>query len=184
MREMQRKCFRWFRKYIGRLWKCSRNTCDVYEALRRFWKGPKKFNYCTTIICSPHHTYLLGDTSKPMALGVYFLLLRTSTKILLFVVSFILFYLSINSYHTMQFTLVTSRTRSLTPFLKRWKQECVVFCVRVPMTLFAGRTPYGLINLGSQIEENIYSYVTSSLYLGVTQPLLQERENPPPQLGR
>ena len=56
-------------------------------------------------------------------------------------------------YHTMQFHLVTSKTRSLTTFLKCWGQVCIVFCVQIPVTLFAERTPASLINLGSLLRE-------------------------------
>ena len=92
-------------------------------------------------------------TSEPMAPGVYFPLLKTSPKILLFVVPF--YMLSIYQFlqYRAIYPFVTSRTRSLPTFLKHLGHECLVSCVHVLMTLFGRRTPSGLINLGSQSSE-------------------------------
>jgi hypothetical protein len=70
-----------------------------------------------------------------------------------FLCCIILFILSIyqNSYRTMQFILVTTRTRTLTTFLECWGPR--VFCDWCACTedfFFPVGTPIGSINLGSR----------------------------------
>ena len=114
-----------------------------------------QFNYRPTVICSPQHIYLACRDAlvKVCPTGSIFFSLRTPLQFTFFVVLFYYFVLFINYYHTIQFILVTSRTRSLTTFLKHWEQECFMFCAQVPKTLFVGRTLVGLIPIVSQSRE-------------------------------
>ena len=113
-------------------------------------------NRCSTVICLPcHYLVCFGRdvTSEHMAPWVYSSLLKSSSQLLFFVVPF---YLFINYYYSVQFNLVTSRTKSLTIFYTCWGQVYFVLCVQVPVTLFFGRTPSGSIKPRFLIEGNTY----------------------------